>query len=198
MTSHERFSRAIELIDAANAADPRRETWRGESWPKELLYGRRMSAWLERLEPDAPEPLQLAARAQHIRRWEISRESYPRDRKGYHQWRTRLYSHHADHAEAILREVGYDEETIQRVRDLLMKKRLKSDPQAQTLEDVACLVFLENYFVAFAKDHDEAKLVTILQRTWRKMSEQGHEAALRIDLPADAKAIVAKAVGGGE
>ncbi|MEX0742645.1 MAG: DUF4202 domain-containing protein, partial [Phycisphaeraceae bacterium] len=177
--------------------DPRSETFQGEPWPKELLYGHRMSRWLEVLRPDAPEPLRLAARAQHIRRWEVPRDSYPRDRKGYHQWRTRLYGYHADRTEEILAELGYDAAIIARVRDLLMKKRIKNDPDMQTLEDVICLVFLENYFADFAREHDEAKLMTILQRTWGKMSEQGHHAALRLDLPDEARALVEKALAGG-
>lgn len=188
------LQRAFERIDEANADDPRREDCDGQPWPKELLYAHRMTARLEQFAPDAPPALQLAARAQHICRWQIPRDTYPRDRKGYHQWRTRLYSHHADLAERILREVGYDDATIGRVRDLLMKKRLKNDLQMQTLEDVACLVFLEHYFAEFAREHEEAKLVQILQRTWRKMTPRGREAALQLDLPAPARRLVQKAL----
>jgi len=193
-----RFEEALRRIDAANARDLNREVWEGVEHPKELLYGRRMTEWLERLEPDASEALRLAVRAQHIRRWELPRDLYPRDRAGYHRWRTELYGRHADHADEILRGLSYDDHMIQRVRDLLMKKRLKSDPEAQTLEDVACLVFLEFYFAEFAPQYDEAKVVTILRRTWKKMSERGHAAALRLEMPAEARRLVEKALAGDE
>ena len=192
----ERFNAALERIDAANRADPHIETSAvdGQTYPKEYLYGLRMSACLDRFEPNASEALRLAARAQHIRRWEIPRDQYPRDRKGYHLWRTALYAHHADCAEQILRDVGYDDATIHRVRDLLMKKGLRSDPAMQILEDVICLVFLSYYFLDFAKDHEEEKIVRILQRTWKKMSEPGHEAALQLDLTPEATRLIEKAL----
>jgi hypothetical protein len=194
--STDRFRAAIDRIDAANRGDPHPETSAvdGETYPKEYLYGLRMSDWLDRFAPDASEALRLAARAQHIRRWEIPRDRYPRDRRGYHLWRTELYGHHADCAEEILREVGYDDATGQRVRDLLMKKGLRSDPEMQTLEDVICLVFLNYYFLDFAKDHEEEKVVRILQRTWKKMSEKGREAALQLDLPDEARRLIERAL----
>ena len=65
----------------------------------------------------------------------------------------------------ILAKVGYDQATIARVQDLLRKKNLKSDPQMQTLEDVACLVFLENDFADLARQHDAAKMVDIIRKT---------------------------------
>jgi hypothetical protein len=86
--------------------------------------------------------------------------------------------------------MGYDEPTIDRVRELLQKKQLKSDPEAQLLEDVACLVFLEFYFVDFARGYDEGKVIAIVQKTWKKMSQRGHAAALTIDLPDEARRII--------
>ena len=178
-----RFQTAIDHIDAANAAVP-----------AEVLYAQRMTAWLDRLYPDASEALRLAARAQHIRRWEIPRGSYPMDRAGYHRWRTALYTFHAETADSILRGVGYPDATIARVRALLRKERLKSDPEMQALEDVACLVFLENYFADFAPKHDEEKVITILRRTWAKMSPRGHVAALELKMEPAARSLVEKAL----
>jgi Domain of unknown function (DUF4202) len=160
------------------------------------VYARRMTKWLGKLYPDASEALRLAARSQHIRRWEIPRNSFPMDRAGYHRWRTTLYTFHADVAEKILREVGYDDATIGRVRSLLRKERLKADPDVQALEDVICLVFLENYFADFAPKHDEEKVIVILRRTWAKMSEKGHAAALALELPKAARRLVERALGG--
>jgi len=116
------------------------------------------------------------------------------DRAGYHRWRTRLYTLHADTAEKILRDVGFDETTIEKVRSLLMKKRLKADPETQALEDVACLVFLESYFADFAARHDEQKIIGILRKTWAKMSETGQAAALTLKLPPQAQRLIKAAL----
>jgi hypothetical protein len=129
----------------------------------------------------------------------IPRDDYPRTRVGYLEWRSALYDFHADQAEAILREVGFgdDDDTIPRVRKMLRKKGMRDDPDVQTLEDVACLVFLEHYFVPFVAEnaYDDAKLADIVRKTWRKMSDRAHEAALGIALPEREREIVALALG---
>ena len=188
MKMSDKFHRAIKRFDAANAEDPDEE---------ELIYAQRMSEWLEKLAPDASESLKLAARSQHIRRWEIPRDLYPMNRAGYHRWRNELAAFHAKVAGEILREVGYDEPTVGRVQSLLKKERLKEDPEAQLLEDVICLVFLQHYFPDFAKKHEEEKVVGILRKTWRKMSERGHEAALKLPLAANERNLIEKALQPG-
>ena len=190
------FRAAIERFDAANREDPNRETDAGEDHPKELLYARRMTRCLQDLAPEASETVQLAARAQHICRWKIPRDSYPKDRQGYRQWRTDLGRFHAETAGTIMREVGYDQPAIDRVQSLLCKQRLKADPDCQLLEDVICLVFLQHYLADFAQQHDEAKLINILQRTWKKMSARGQQAALALSLPSQLRVLVERAVGG--
>lgn len=192
----DRLQAAIARFDAANAEDPRRELDEGVAVPKELLYARRMSAWLERLEPRASEALRLAARSQHLCRWRIPRSDYPRNRKGYRQWRRDCALMHARLAAEILDAVGYGPGEIARVQDLLLKKNLKSDPETQILEDVACLVFLQHHFEAFAREHDEPKLVRILERTWRKMSSRGRRAALQLEMPEPLRRLVSAALGG--
>ena len=189
-----RFDEAIARLDAAHAEDPESEVSRGAEHPKELLYAQRMSAWLASLAPDASEPLKLAVRAQHIRRWSIPRTAYPMNVEGYRKWRADEARSHAETAGRILAEVGYDEATIRRVQALVRKERLKQDPEAQLLEDVTCIVFLENYFAEFAQKHDEDTLVRILRKTWRKMSARGHEAALGLKLASNLRALVDKAV----
>ncbi|MBI1357237.1 MAG: DUF4202 family protein [Acidobacteria bacterium] len=181
----DRFQRAVERIDDYNRRDP---------FGKELPYSERMTAWLAKLEPEASEALRLAARAQHIERWTSPRENYPMDRAGYKRWRTELADFHARTTAEILQGVGYDDETIARVESLLKKKNLKTDPECQTLEDVICLVFLESYFAEFAAKHPEDKLVFILRRTWVKMSDRGHQAALGLTLPPNLLALVEKAL----
>lgn len=193
-----RFEAAIERLDAAHREDPNRELFEDHELPAELLYAERMTRWLQRLAPDASEPLRLAARCQHLCRWRIPRDRYPMDRPGYLRWRSDLARFHAEKAGEILGAVGYDAETLRRVQSLVRKERLKLDPEAQLLEDVICLVFLESYFAGFSRKHDEEKLVTILRKTWRKMSPQGHAAALALPLsPAD-RALVEKALAVSE
>ena len=194
MTGKHRFQAALDLFDSKNAADPNTETWQGEEHPKELLYARRMSDTLERFAPDASEALRLAARAQHIERWTLPRGDYPEGRQGYKEWRKTLARFHAERAESLLEELDYEPETRARVGSLIRKERLKSDPEAQTLEDVICLVFLEHYFAAFAAGHRDDKVIDILRKTWRKMSPRGHAAALALELPERARELVARAL----
>jgi hypothetical protein len=194
-----RLEAALAAFDEANADDPNRVEAEGLEWPKELLYARQMNRWLERFAPDASEALQLAARCQHIRRWDIPRDSYPRDRVGYLKWRTDLKHMHARIAGEILEKAGYEADMIARVQSLLKKERLKSDPEAQTLEDVVCLVFLENWFAEFSRRHEPCKVIDIVAKTWKKMSPAGHRAALALaeGLPRDARALVERALATG-
>ncbi|MEO9894061.1 DUF4202 domain-containing protein [Aurantibacter sp.] len=194
MTNSEKMQRAFELFDVANSKDPNTEVYKDKSYPKELLYAVRMTEQLNAFEKNASEPLQLTARCQHICRWEIPRESYDMNREGYLRWRQELKKFHANKAQSILEEVGYSEEIITKVKFLLEKKQLKKNEETQTLEDVVCLVFLEYYFEPFAAKHPEEKTIDILQKTWRKMSDKGHEAALKLPLSKSAVALVLKAI----
>jgi hypothetical protein len=195
MTAPHLLERAFARFDEVNARDPRSDEVDGSFEPRELVYARRMSERLERFDPDASEALRLAARAQHIARWEIPRTEYPPGRVGYKQWRTRLMGHHANLAAAILSEVGYGPGTLKAVSRLIRKEGLKRDPEVQTLEDVVCLVFLEHYFDEFAAEHEDEKLVDILARTWIKMSERGRSAALELPLSARARRLIGRALG---
>jgi hypothetical protein len=191
-----RFADACRLFDAANAEDPTLEpNDQGQPVLKELLYAQRMSACLARIAPDAPEAVQLAARSQHIRRWHIPRADFPMTRPGYHQWRNTLKQYHAELAGKLLTQAGYDADMILRVQQLLRKERLQSDPEVQLLEDVICLVFLEHYFLPFAAQHSEEKVVEIVQKTWPKMTERGHALALQLPFSPEALALVLKALG---
>ncbi|UOQ68695.1 DUF4202 domain-containing protein [Hymenobacter volaticus] len=194
-SSSTRFHKALEKFDAANAEDPNQDTDSdGRSWPKELLYGHRMSACLTRVAPEAPEAVHLAARCQHIRRWTIPRQDFPMDRAGYHKWRNTLKKYHAEIAGQLLAEVGYDDATITRVQALLQKQQLTRDADVQLLEDVICLVFLEYYFVDFARQHPEEKVIDIVQKTWAKMTPRGHELALQLPFTDAAQALLTKAL----
>lgn len=190
MTPSNPFSLALSLIDAAHAEDPRQTTIDGRPIAAELLYATRMTNCLNRLHPDAGEPLRLAVRAQHLRRWRIPRNQFPMDRAGYHQWRTALAISHARQAGPILQQAGYDSTIIARIQSLICKERLKSDPDAQALEDVACLVFMEHDLEEFAVGRDADQLRTILSRTWAKMSPRARQASNSIQLPAPIRQIL--------
>jgi hypothetical protein len=184
-----RFAAALAAIDGANAGDPS---------GRELEYSKRMSAMLDRFAPDASEVVRLAARAQHIERWKTPRESYPAGREGYLRWRTHLYGVHAEAAGRLLADAGYDTGTIDRVKSVVAKKMLRADPEAQLLEDVVALVFLEHYLAGFAaqhRDYDEAKFIDILRKTWKKMSRGAHEFVLseKISIPEALLPVVKKA-----
>lgn len=194
MATADKLEQAFHRFDAANQKDPNTEIFKGKSYPKEVLYAQRMTEQLNSFSPDASEALQLTARCQHICRWEIARDTYEMNREGYLRWRQDLKKFHAKKAASILGEVGYSEAIISKVKFLLKKKQLKKNEETQTLEDVICLVFLEHYFEPFAAKHPEEKTIAILQKTWRKMSEKGQEAALKLPLTENALNLVSKAI----
>jgi hypothetical protein len=176
----ERLKEACRRFDLINAQDPNTEECGGEPQPRELLFARRLTDWVLKLAPDASEALRLAARCQHIRRWMIPRSRYPMTRAGYHEWRTTLKKFHADESAAVLREVGYPEPIIARVRELNLKRNLSSDPEMQVLEDALCLVFLEWQFPDLARKTDEDKTINALRKSWHKMSPTARARALEL------------------
>ena len=194
------FEESRILIDQANSEDPNTVTDAdNKEWPKESLYAHYMSDMLERYKPDTDDVMKLAIRAQHIQRWKSARSDYPMDRKGYHQWRTQLYTFHAETLAALMRKAGYDDDSLERVKLAVGKKALKKNPDTQLVEDVAALVFIEHYLLAFAEKHpeyDEAKWIDIIRKTWRKMSEQGQQFALSgsIQLPESLVPLIQKAL----
>ena len=186
----ERFAEVVAAIDAANARDPNTIEVDGRSVAAELVYGRRMSATLAGLAPDASEPLRIATRGQHIERWTSPRRGYPEGRAGYLRWRKDLQAFHAARVGEIMTASGYDAAAIGRVGELIRKERLKADAEAQMLEDVACLVFLAHYLDDFLRKTDHDKLAGILAKTWNKMSPIGREAAGKLALPAPVPALL--------
>ena len=190
-----RFTEAIAAFDRANARDPQQLSDNGVPRPRELVDAERLSVWVNRLEPQASEALRLAARCQHIRRWEIARTSYPEGRIGYLQWRTQLGRFHADTSARILTELGYEPELIDAVRRINLKQNLHSNPDSQTMEDALCLVFLEFEFEDFIAKHPADTVVEVVRKTWKKMSPRGHEAALALPLSEASLALVKRALG---
>src|SRR5215468_797552 len=178
-----RLAATLAAIDAANACDPNTTEVDGGREPAELVYGRRMSGTLARMAPDASEHLQIAARGQHIERWTSPRKSHPDGRAGYLAWRNALKVYHARRVGEIMTMAGYGGDDVMRVGSLVRKERLKLDAEAQMLEDVVCVVFLEHYIDGFMAKTEDDKLAGILAKTWNKMSERGHQHALKLNLP---------------
>jgi hypothetical protein len=193
----DRFEAALRRFDEENAKDPNLETNGAQSVPRELLYARRLTEWLLRLAPDASEPLRLAARCQHLCRWMVPRGSYPMTRPGYLKWREDLKHFHADKAGAILREVGYLDETITRVQSLNLKKNFPNDPEGRTLEDALCLVFLEHQFADLASKSTDEKMINAVQKTWKKMTPAAHTLALKISFGPREKSLMERALQPG-
>jgi uncharacterized protein DUF4202 len=198
ITDQIRFNNTIAAFDALNAQDPNKVTVDGIQQPKELIYAQRMTEMLNRYAPEASESLQLATRAQHIKRWTIPRNDFPITKPGYLQWRTKLKSFHAEIAAKVLKDNEYDEETIGKVSVLLKKEHLRANPDTQTLEDVIVLAFLEHDLEAFVEkysDYPEEKFLTILRKSYLKMSDKGRAAALSlITIPEHLLPVVLKAV----
>lgn len=194
MTDQHRLEKTLAAFDTANLEDPNTEIVDGKSVAKEWIYAQRMSAQLHKFCESPSEALQLAARSQHICRWKSPRSDYPLDRSGYKKWRLDLAQLHGEIAGGIMAEHGYDETMIARVKDLLLKRSLKRDDEVQALEDVICLVFIEFYLEDFANKHDEEKLIDIIRKTWNKMSEKGHEAALNLPLSESMLGLVGRAL----
>jgi hypothetical protein len=194
-TNINRLQTLFARIDEANQQDPNIGLSSDNNMiAKEVLYSQRMQYRLKQFAPEANEALQIAAYSQHIQRWKIPRDHYPMDRAGYKRWRTDLGKFHAATTAEIMQQVGYNSTLIERVEYLLQKKGLKRDSDTQTLEDVICLVFLEYYLDDFAAKHDADKIVSIIQKTWAKMSTEGHAAALTLPLESHLSALVAKAL----
>ena len=180
-------SAALKLINKVLKEDPKGEA---------LIYSQQCFEWLKKLNPNFTDTQEMGARCQHFRRWDIPREDFPMDKKGYYQWRIKLYTYQAEKAADVLSNVGYSVDFIEEVKSMIAKKDLRKNENSQLIEDVACLVFLEHYIVPFAstKNYSEEKWVKIIQKTWAKMSDKAHKFALEINYPSPILALIKKAL----
>lgn len=193
----ERYQATIADVDAANADDPRTITVGGVTRPYEIVYSERMTERLDAMYPDASELLHIAARGQHIRRFDIPRASFPQGRDGYNEWRRTCREHHATLLRDIMSRHGYEDRDIEHVAGLVKKEQLKKDKESQALENVVDVVFIEHYFDEFYgkySHYDDAKIIDIIGKTLRKMSPKGHQAALALDLSERTRRLVLAAV----
>lgn len=189
-----RFEQALARFDEENSRDPNHEPVDGVKHPRELIYAQWLTEWVLHLNPNASEELRLAARCQHMRRWEVPRNSYPMTRVGYLQWREGLKKLHAQKAGEVLQEVGYPPEIITRVQNLNLKKDFPKDPETRVLEDALCLVFLEHQFTGLAAKTAEDKMINAVQKTWKKMTERARAEALKLSYNEKDKKLIEKAL----
>lgn len=189
----DRFQRAIAAIDAANAGDPNVLVIDGDEHPKELAHARLATAWVWWFDPQASEEQLLAARAHHLRRWASPRDEFPRDRAGYLRWRAALKRQHAEDVGAIMRAAGYDDEDAARVGQIVRKEGLARDADVQTHEDALCLVFVQTQLQWLTDELGDERIVPIVQKTMKKMSERAIEAVGRLELGPDALAVLERA-----
>ncbi len=187
-----KFEAAFRRFDEENSRDPNRE----DGQPRELLYAQRLADWVLRLCPEASEELRLAARCQHVCRWEIPRDSYPMTRAGYLKWRADLKKFHARKAGEILNAIGYDDHTIQRVQDLNLKKNFPADAECRVLEDALCLVFLQFQFAPLAGKSADDKMINALQKSWQKMTAAARAEALKLEFGPREKSLLQRALNG--
>jgi Domain of unknown function (DUF4202) len=190
----DRLGAALAAIDAANADDPNVIMVDGVARPKELAHAELMTHWVRTLDPDCSEEQILAARAHHLRRWTIPRASYPDGRSGYLKWRTALKRQHADDVGAILRKAAYDDDSVARVQAIVTKRGLGQDDAVQVHEDALCLVFLQTQLDELAGRMGDDKTVDILQKTAKKMSRAGIEAARGLRFSPSAAALLDRAL----
>ena len=189
-----RLRSVVDAIDTINSADPNQIEIDNEMRPKELTHAKMVSAWIERLCPDADDALRIAARGHHIRRWSIPRDDYPAGRRGYLRWRQALQDVHAETLAEVLAAAGYEEPMISRVQEIVRKKNLRRDPDVQALEDALCLVFLETQFKELCSRHPEHTMVNVVQKTWRKMSPRGHALVDGLNLDSEDLKFLARAL----
>jgi hypothetical protein len=189
-----KFEQAIRLFNNYNRNSPETVFSGGEPYPAEYFYALKLHEWVLKLAPNAGEALLLASHCQHIGRWEIQRSMYPDGRIGYLKWRSDLSRFHADTASSLLRSISYDEAIIQEVREIVLKKHLKTAPDVQIMENALCLVFLEFQFDDLISKQPEDKMIGILQKTWAKMSPQGKEQALKISYSPEGAKLIDRAL----
>lgn len=188
-----RLEKTLSKIDAILAQDPSFIEVDGEKRPLAPYHAERRTYWVNQLVENPSEALRIAARAQHLRRWEIPRNSYPDGRIGYLKWRTDLKQFHAEKTAELMRETGYDDITIARVQKIISKQGIKQDDDVQTIEDALCLVFLETQLGDVAQQESD-KIISILQKTWQKMSPEGRSFALQLPMSDTNRALVERAL----
>lgn len=189
-----KLEKAFELFDAFNKQDPGTISWDGVVYPAEYFYAVQLHNWVLKLEPAAGEMLLLASRSQHIGRWKVPRNSYPEGKSAYLRWRTDLAKYHAETAGQLMLQAGYSLEEVKPVQQIIRKEQLRSNPEVQVIENALCLVFLQFQYEDFIVKHDDEKVITIIQKSWKKMTDPGRNAAMTLHFSDKGKALILEAL----
>jgi hypothetical protein len=201
LTSDPRLASVSAAIDAASAGDPNQVVVRGETLPLALAHGRLAVGWVMRLTAEttgaaAPDTVLIAARAHHLRRWEVPRASYPEGRAGYLRWRRDQKQRHADEVGELMAAAGYDHDEIARVQALIRREGLGTDADTQLVEDAACLVFIETQLAEMTERFERDHLLEVIRKTARKMSPAALAAVGEIDLGPSERTLLGHALDG--
>lgn len=190
---NDRYDAAVAAIDAANADDPNAVEVGGAELPLALAHGQLAADWIGQLVDEPDDALLIAARAHHLRRWEVRRDSYPAGRAGYLRWRRHQKVRHAGDVAAILESCGYAPAEIERVQRLVRRENIDG---AQAVEDAACLVFIETQLGSLAARMDHQLMLDVIRKTARKMSQSGLDLVATIPLTDAEQTLLGEALGG--
>ena len=193
---NERIAVACQAIDAANALDPTLVAVRGDRRPLALVHGQLAAEWVQTMHPEADPLWIVAARAHHLRRWELPRSQYPEGKAGYHRWKRDQRQRHADDVAALLAPLGFSEVEIAAVQGWIRREALTTDPGSQAVEDAACLVFIETQLADVATKLDHDHLVDVIRKTAKKMSPAALDAVGTIPLGDVEQQLLADALAG--
>ena len=193
---NDRYAVASRLIDEANALDPNQVRVRGVVHPLALVHGQYAVEWVQHLHPAPSELLLLAARAHHLRRWELPRSRYPEGKAGYHRWKRDQRARHADDVAALLGPAGYSDDEIAQVQSWIRRDQLANDPGSQAVEDAACLVFIETQLADVATKLEHDHLVDVIRKTAKKMSPSALAAVGTLPLGEVEQRLLADALAG--
>jgi hypothetical protein len=191
---NDRYLDASAAIDAANSADPTSVVVRGSTQPLALAHGRYAVEWVHHLQLAPSELLLLAARAHHLRRWEMPRSGHPAGKAGYLRWKRDQRQRHARDVAELLAPFGYSVEEIGAVQRWVRRDDLADDTGSQTVEDAACLVFIETQLADVAAKLEHDHFISVIRKTARKMSPEALALADRIPLADHARALLAEAL----
>ncbi|MBI4932649.1 MAG: DUF4202 domain-containing protein [Actinobacteria bacterium] len=191
---NQRYEAAAVAIDRANELDPNLVRVRGQELPLALAHGQYATEWVTALHPDADPLLLLAARAHHLRRWELPRSQYPEGKAGYLRWKRDQRQRHATDVAALLTPLGFTDDEVAQVQSWVRRDQLATDPGSQAMEDAACLVFIETQLADVAAKLDHDHLIDVIRKTAKKMSPAALAAVARIPLGEAERQLLAAAL----
>lgn len=193
MISETQYHKAKEKINQEHSLDLTFNTEGGIEYPAELLYSNRMLSILELVLPESSNVMKIAALCQHLKRWQIPRDNFPYDRRGYHEWRRVVMDYQLEQTRLVLSDVGIEKDDITQITTILKEQGNKLNRDSQIIMDTACLVFLKWYMEPFSAKHQHEKVFDILKKTMRKMSSNGIKLIAKLDLSTSSQHLIEQA-----